>query len=273
MKGNQTMTQNCLGTIRSSYSKFSEKEKKIADYILEKPETIIHRTINEVADDLNIADATVFRFSKRIGFKGFQAMKIALASEVITPVRSIQEEITEEDIEKNLTEKIFKLNIRSLQNTLGSIDNQSIKKAIDLIQHANRIEFYGSGLSSIIAMNASFKFMSIGMKASACMDSNLQTISASNLTKNDVAIIISHSGSNQDTITILKTINETGAKTIGITSSLNSPISLNVDIALYTSTEETENLPAGFSSQITQLALIDALCSSIIKIKKKLPQK
>ena len=56
------MTQNCLGKIRSHYARFSEKEKKIANYILEQPEQIIHSTINEVADDLNVADATVFRF-------------------------------------------------------------------------------------------------------------------------------------------------------------------------------------------------------------------
>ncbi|MES8790479.1 hypothetical protein U6O01_12330, partial [Cutibacterium acnes] len=77
------MSKNCLGQIRSHYARLSEKEKKIADYILNNPENIIHSTINDVAEDLNVADATVFRFCKRIGFKGFQAMKITLAAEII----------------------------------------------------------------------------------------------------------------------------------------------------------------------------------------------
>lgn len=264
------MTQNCLGTIRSNYSKFSEKEKKIADYILENPDTIIHRTINEVADDLNIADATVFRFSKRIGFKGFQAMKIALASEVMIQVQPIHEKVTERDNEKTLIEKIFKSNIRAVQNTLQSIENHSVKKAIDFIQHADSIHFYGTGLSAILAIDACFKFTYKGFKAFACMDNQFQLTSASSLTKNDVAIIISHSGADSDTMNILNTINETGAKSIGITSSLNSPTSLSVDIALYTSTEDCEPLPSEFSSQIAHLALLNALCSSMIS-KKKLP--
>ena len=85
----------------------SVKKKKIANYILEQPEQIIHSTINEVADDLNVADATVFRFCKRIGFKGYQAMKIALAAEIMTPIQQIHEEISETDNEKRLLKKSF----------------------------------------------------------------------------------------------------------------------------------------------------------------------
>lgn len=266
MKGNLLMTQNCLGTIRSYYSKLSEKEKKIADYILEKPEIIIHRTINEVADDLNIADATVFRFSKRIGFKGFQAMKIALASEIMAPARHLHDEITEMNNEKILTEKIFKSNIRTLQNTLQTVDSNSIKNAIDLILQANRVDFYGTGGSSIIAMDAFQKFVRTGVKAFSFMDAHFQLLSASQLSKNDVAVIISHSGTNKETINILKTIKESGAKTIGITSFPKSPISVSVDVSLTTSIDETEYLPASFASRIAQQSLIDALCLNIISL-------
>jgi RpiR family carbohydrate utilization transcriptional regulator len=93
-------------------------------------------------------------------------------------------------------------------------------------------------------------------------------MSASQLTKDDLAIFISHSGSNVDTMKILKFVNETGAKTIGITSDPKSPISLNVDLALYTDSEETEYFSAAFSSQIAQLSLIDAICLNIINLKQ-----
>lgn len=66
-----------LAAIRGSYRNFSEKEKKIADYILNDPRNIIHLTINQIADELGLAESTVFRFCQRLGFKGFQAFKIA----------------------------------------------------------------------------------------------------------------------------------------------------------------------------------------------------
>lgn len=253
------MTQSCLGKIRSYYARLSDKEKKIANYILDNPDKIIHCTINEVAEDLNVADATVFRFCKRIGFKGYQAMKIALASEIITPIKQIHEEITEQDSEKTIAEKAFKSNIRTLENTLQIMDSASIQKAVELLHKADKVEFYGTGGSAVIAMDAYHKFLRTGIKAFSFLDSHFQLMSASQLTKNDVAVVISHSGTNKDTLNILNTAIESGAKTIGITSFPKSAVSQNVDVALYTSSEETEYRSEALASRIAQLSLIDAL--------------
>ncbi|XJZ26617.1 MurR/RpiR family transcriptional regulator [Bacillota bacterium Lsc_1132] len=263
------MPQNCLGTIRSYYPKFSEKEKKIADYILENPEVIIHRTINEVADDLDVADATVFRFSKRIGFKGFQAMKIALASETMSPARSMLDETPEKMNEKSLTEKIFKANIQALQKTLKNIESNSIKESVDQLIQANRITVYGTGASAVTAIAAAQKLLNSGLLASASTDTYMQLLSASLLTKKDAAIFISHSGSSEETLSILKAAKETGVKTIAITGSSNSPISLNCDYSLSTSADETDGPSALFTSQIAQLGMIDALCFNILNHTKE----
>lgn len=262
------MTDNCQGKIRSHYARFSEKEKKIADYILNNPDKIIHNTINEVAEDLNVADATVFRFCKRIGYKGYQAMKIALASEVVTPIKQIHEEISEEDDEKTVAQKVFKSNIRTLENTLQILETESITKAVDLIRNANRVEFYGTGGSAVIAMDAFHKFIKIGIKAFAFLDSHFQLMSASQLTKNDVAVVISHTGSNKDTLNILDQANVNGAKTIGITSFPKSLLAQKVDVALFTSSDETKFRSEALASRIAQLSLIDALNVNIMKLNK-----
>ncbi|PLT30472.1 MurR/RpiR family transcriptional regulator [Peribacillus deserti] len=263
------MSQNCMVKIRSYYSGFSDKEKKIADYILEKPERIIHSTINEVADDLKVADATVFRFCKRLGFKGYQAMKIALAAEVMSPIQQIHEEISEQDDEKTIAEKIFHSNIRTLENTLQFLDKESITSAVNLLKDADRVEFYGTGGSAVIAMDAYHKFIRTGIKAFSFLDSHFQLMSASQLTPKDVAVVISHSGTNKDTIRILKTAKDNGAKTIGITGFAKSPISQNVHIALYTSSEETEYRSEALASRIGQLSLIDALYVNLMIANKE----
>lgn len=267
-----SMSQNCLGNIRSYYARLSEKEKKIADYIMEYPDKIIHSTINEIAEDLNVADATVFRFCKRIGFKGYQAMKIALASEIVTPMKQIHEEINEDDNEKTISEKIFKSNIRTLENTLRILDDKTIKIAVETILNAQRVEFYGTGGSSVIAMDAFHKFVRTGIKAFAFIDSHFQLMSASQLTENDAAVVISHSGTNKDTINILKTAKRNGAKTVGITSYPKSPIAQLSDVALFTSSEETEYRSEALSSRIGQLSLIDALYVNIMILNKEAAQ-
>jgi RpiR family carbohydrate utilization transcriptional regulator len=263
------MSLTCLGAIRSSYHKFSEKEKKIADYILEKPELVIHRTINEVAEDLNLADATVFRFSKHIGFKGFQAMKIALASEISRSAPTPPEEQVQKDDQKTHTENIFAANIRTLQNSIQKLDGDSIKKAMDLILQAKRVEVYGTGDSALLATDAFQKLAQIGIRACAFLDTHNQSLSASHLTKDDLAIFISHTGANEDTLQILKTVNRTGAKTIGITSDPKSLISLGVDVPLYTDSENNEYFSAPFTSRLAEICLIDALCLMVHQKKAR----
>ncbi|MFT8323072.1 MAG: MurR/RpiR family transcriptional regulator [Bacillus sp. (in: firmicutes)] len=267
------MAQNCIGKIRSYYARLSEKEKKIADYILQNPEQIIHSTINELAEDLKVADATVFRFCKRIGFKGYQAMKIALASEIIEPIQQIHEEINEQDTVKTVTEKVFQSNIRTLENTLQILNEHSIQKAVDLLINAKRVEFYGTGGSAIIAMDAFHKFVRTGIKAFSFIDSHFQLMSASQLSEDDIAVIISHSGTNKDTINILKTAKTNGAKTISITGYPKSPIAQNADVALFTSSEETEYRSEALSSRIAQLSLIDALYVNMMILNKEVANK
>ena len=186
-------------------------------------------------------------------------MKIALASEIMSPIQQILEEINENDNEKAVAEKVFHSNIRTLENTLQILDFTSIKKAAGILTNANHVNFYGTGGSAIIAMDAYHKFIRTGISAYAFIDSHFQLMSASQLTDRDVAVVISHSGTNKDTIKVMNTAKKNGAKTIGITGFPKSPIRQNADVTLFTSSEETEYRSEALASRIGQLSLIDAL--------------
>lgn len=262
------MTQNTIRKIQSLYARLSEKEKKIADYIIDNPKNIIHATISEVAENLEMADATVFRFCKRIGFNGFQDLKIALATETVTPIQQIHEEISEHDDALSITQKIFKSNIQTLENTLQIMDPTAMKEAVKLLSNARQIYFFGTGGSAVIAMDAYHKFLRTGIPSFAFIDSHFQLMSASQLSEADIAVIISHSGTNRDTINILKTVQENGAKSIAITAFPKSTVAQKSDIVLFTTSEETEFRSEALSSRIAQLGIIDALYVNMMVLHK-----
>ncbi|MCM3759264.1 MurR/RpiR family transcriptional regulator [Alkalihalobacillus oceani] len=259
----------CLTKIRAAYSSLSEKERKVANYILHDPKRIIHSTINQVADDLDIADATVFRFCKRIGFSGFQAMKIALASEIVTPVQDIHETIQEDDDEKAITEKVFRSNIRTLEDTLLVMESAVFQQAVQALAHARKIDFYGNGGSGIIALDAHHKFIRTGLPSAAYRDSHFQAMSASQLTKDDVAVFISHSGTNRDLLEVLEVAKDNEVTTIGITNLAKSPLSKGVDHALFTVSQETEFRSEALASRLAQLCIIDALYVNVSMARKE----
>ncbi len=254
----------CLAKIRSYYPRFSEKEKKIADFILQDPGKIIHITITQFAEELEIADSTIFRFCKRIGFTGYQALKIALASEIVNPIKGIHEEINEQDDTKSIAQKVFRSNMKTIEDTMHIIDPVQLDRATDAMLSARKIEFYGSGGSFIIAMDAYHKFIRSGLSVYAPSDTHIQLMSASQLSSEDCAVFISHSGSTKDILEVYQVVKKTGAKTIAITNFAKSPLSKEVDMALLTISDETDYRSEALSSRIAQLSYIDALYVAIM---------
>lgn len=256
--------QFALAAIRGSYRHFSEKEKKIADYVLNDPKNIIHLTINQIADELGLAESTIFRFCQRIGFKGFQAFKISLAAEVVAPLKDIHEKIEEGDSISTVTEKVFRSNIKTLEDTLQIVDSEAMEQATEKLMKARKIDFYGNGGSAMVAMDGYHKFIRLGLHVSMNLDSHMQLMAASQLQSDDVAIVISHSGSTTEVLDVLRVLKEKGVTIICVTNFAKSPLSKNADIALYTISEETDFRSEALSSRIAQLSLIDALYTNLM---------
>lgn len=251
--------QSCILRIKSSYFSFSEKEKQIADYVLKDPKQMVHKSINQVADDLDVADATVFRFCKRLGYKGYQAMKIALAADIVTPIKDIHEQILESDAEIDIASKVVKSNIRTLEETLNIMNGEVLERAVSVLNTAQKIDFYGNGGSGVIAMDAHHKFIRTGKNSSAYSDTHMQLMSASQLTEKDAAVFISHSGTNKDLLEVLSVAKENGAVCIAITNYATTPLSKHADLVFYTVSEETAYRSEALSSRIAQLTIVDLL--------------
>lgn len=248
-----------LNRIRGSMTHFSEKEKQIATYILRNPQLIIHTTINQVADDLGIAEATVFRFCRRLGFKGYQALKIALAAEVVAPIEDIHEEISEDDSAIEITEKVFQSNIQAIERSKEIQNGEIIDQVVEQLVKANGVYFYGNGGSGIVAQDAQHKFLRLGVNAHAYCDTHLQLMATSQLTENNIAFFISHTGANIDILDVVELARERGVFTVAITNFAKSPLSEAVDLSLYTVSEETEYRTEALASRIAELSIIDAL--------------
>ncbi|WP_214742017.1 MurR/RpiR family transcriptional regulator [Exiguobacterium sp. s48] len=257
-------TMNGTARIRGAYSTLSKKEQRIADYILKQPEQIIHHTINQVADDLDVAESTVFRFCQRVGFKGYQALKIALASDVVAPLQDIHEDIAETDTVLEIAEKIFSTNGKTIESTRQILEAPSLEKTVELFLNARRIEFFGSGGSAVVALDAYHKFVRSGLQVSAILESHMQLMSASQLTTTDVAVVISHSGASKETLDIAKLLKEKGVPMIAITNYAKSPLSKLADVSLYTVSQETAFRSEALASRIAELSLIDALFTAVM---------
>ncbi|TRY27558.1 MurR/RpiR family transcriptional regulator [Brevibacillus sp. LEMMJ03] len=254
------VSESVLAKLRAVYSQLSSKEQQVAGYILEHASDIVHLSITELSELCECADATVFRLCRRLGFRGYQAFKIALASEVTNPKQAIYQEINlEDDDVLSIAGNIFAANMETLRDTLHILNREELSAIIDWLAGAKRIEFYGSGGSAAIAQDAYHKFMRTGIPCIHHSDAHYQVMSASLLQEGDVVVGISHSGSNKDILEALRVAKDAGAKTIGITSYGKSPLVKLADCCLYTTSRETVFRTEALSSRLAQLFLIDLL--------------
>lgn len=249
----------CLPRIRSVYDTLTKSEQKVADYILENPNQIVHLSITELAEATSNAEATIFRLCKKAGFKGYQSLKIALAGEIFSPLESVFEEVNPDDNLLVVAQKVFNVINDSLQDTLKIISEKELEKAISAIMAAPRIDVYGSGGSAVIAEDVVHRFMRFGLPVLAYADAHMQITSASLLKPGDVVIAISHSGSNKDLLESVSMAKKSGATIIAITSHLKAPLTKVADITLYGTAKETIYRSEAMASRIIHLAIIDVL--------------
>ncbi len=254
--------------IKNLQSSFTDSENKIAKYILEHGIEVCNLTAEELANTTNTSPASIIRFSKKVGYSGFQELKIAIAKDTEKDnfnENKIYEAITCKDSTTEIIEKIALENIKAIKDTIKLLDKDSIDKATNVMINADKINLFGVGSSSLVAADLQYKLVRINMPAVLHEDYHLQLVSASNMNEKSVAIAISHSGKTKETYKALEIAKKAGAKTISITKFGNNPISDMADINIYTSEIETKLRMGAIASRIAQLTVIDILFVNIIK--------
>lgn len=248
--------------IKLLYKKLGKSEKKIADWLFDNPNEILPLSIVDLADRCGCSEATIVRFAKKLGFSGYQGLKISLAQE--TNTTSVSTNITNNDSLEEIYDKVCNDIYCSLERTKKALNTDTLEEVCKKISSAEKIVIFGLGNSASIALDASHKLQRTGCNACAYSDNHMQVIVASHLTSNDVAIGISHSGSSKDIVEALKIAKESGATTVAITNSGKSPIQKHSDFTLFTASDETKHNILALNSRIAQLAIIDTLYFYIV---------
>lgn len=243
--------------------KLTAKEQAICDYITKHSREIIHMSITEVAEQCQTSEASLVRFSKKLGYKGFQALKIRVAQDSVEPLLQFHEEMSQDDNMSTIAQKVFHSYAQTLNDTLNILDYRKLEQAVELITNAKRVVFFAVGGSENVAEDAVNKFLRVGILAYAYTDTNMQRMVASMMTPTDVAIAISHSGATVATIESLALAKQNGAKSIVITNYSRSPILRYGDVSLFTSSRETLYKGESLSSRIAQLTILDTLLTAI----------
>ena len=265
---NAEMVPAIVMRIQALKSSMSKSEKLVADYIIAHPEEVIYLSVSDLAERSNVSDATVVRTCQKLGMNGYQDLKVTLARDIVSPLQSIHEDISENDSPSAIIEKVFQSAIHTLQFTFDTLRTESILDAVDVLDKAKKVHIYGLGNSHSVVVDLQHKLLRLGIDVSTFPDSHLQITGACALREGDCVFAISHSGSSRDVVHAASIAKQHGAKVISLTAFGRSPLANIADVCLHTASVETQYRVTAISSRIAQLTIIDVLYTFIALRRK-----
>ena len=254
-------TRSALGVICSSYDEFFEAEKKIADFMMEHKAEVVDMTVGELARASGTSDATVSRFCRRCGFKGFHSLKLALAREVLEEEqmdRNVSNDIDRGDLRQSL-QNILANKVAELTETVNMMDPANLEHILDRLEHARMVQLAAVGNTIPVALDGAFKFNQLGIPAVAGDIWETQTAYTFNLGQEDVVMVISNSGSSKRLQTLAEGARDNGCTVILITNNGNSPLAGICDYKIVTATREKLLTEEFWFSRVTATAVMEIL--------------
>ena len=246
--------------IKRHLSSLKPAEKRVADYIIKNSGQVIHQSIIKLAENVGVSEATVVKFCQRIGYSGYQELKIMLAQESDhNEGEHIYGEIKAEDDLNTIINKIFQMYNQSLKETKKMLEKSNLAQCIAMILAAERIFLFGYYASGVVAQDLALKFKRIGYNAEALLENHNQKTVGALLSAQDLVIAISNSGRTQEMVDSLEIVQNSGAKIIVITANLGSPVAEYADQLLLNASNETPFRGSALTSRMSQLAVIDML--------------
>lgn len=258
--GGLKMLQNMLEQLPAS-------ERKIAQYILENPRSILNSTVNDIGTQAKTSGAAVIRLCKSLGLNGFQDLKVRIAGDLVKPVEQGYRDIEPGESFFSIVQKTTSNSIQSIRDSEEIINYEELERAVQTLLSAQNVHFFGIGASNIIAKDAQQKFLRIQKNATAFTDTHLVATLIANAGKDDVVFAISHSGETAEIVKVMALAKERGVKTISLTKYGQSSVASLADIKLFTSSGEAPFRSAATSSRLAQLYMMDILFLSMATVQ------
>lgn len=250
-------------------------ESEIASYILNNKDAVTKLKIQELADILFISKSAIHRFVKKIGFNGFNDLKVSIAKENADLLENnsyinVNYPFQAKDNPRQIAFKLLELYEKAIKDTFEYVDLDQIKAVSQLIDSADVIDVYTHAHNSNIAENFQDKMLTIGRSVNCPSSFYNQRLTVLASDQKHVAIILSYSGKTTFILPIVKKLYEKGVKVIQIGKAGSNYYSQYVTYHLSISdSENNRDRMSQFSSHIAMQYIMDVLYGCIYNVRRK----
>lgn len=251
-----------LERVRVALPNLSKAEQRVARLVLEQPRSFVNDPVADIAHHADVSQPTVIRFCRTMGFNGLSDFRLKLASGLTGTVPVRHSQVRADDAAPDLSAKVLDNTVSAILRLRDGLDASAVERAIALLRQASRIEFYGAGNSSVVALDGQYKFFRFRIPAVAYSDPRLEAMAAELLGPGDVVVAISSSGRLPELLHAVDLAIAAGAAVIAITAS-HSPLAKKATVHLAVDHSEDIATHLSMISRILHLLMLDVLAVGV----------
>ena len=251
---------------------FSNSERIVVDFILEKENDIKELSTKEIANATFTSPSILIRIAKKLGYNGWLDLKEDYLKEVDylhSHFQNIDPNVpfSNADTIIDISNKITALHTEAANDTLSLIQHDTLQKAVQIMRKSQCIKVFGVANILFLAEQFKYNMRHIGKKCIIEKEQDESYFEAGLSNEKDCAILISYSGETLTILKIAKILQDHHVPMIAITSIGENSLSKYANVTLHISTRERSySKIAGFSSLESISLILDILYSCIFSL-------
>ncbi|MFE7408826.1 MurR/RpiR family transcriptional regulator [Streptomyces laurentii] len=263
MEQNSESGGRLTARIRARLPELRETEARVARVVLDQGPALVHLSVSDVAALAGTASSTVVRACQRLGFRGFQELKIEAARIAADPPPPTQ---TADDPAAQALTATVRASREALDGLAATLDTTVLAAAAAVLRAAPRVVVAGAGLSAAVALDVAYRLRALGCPVDAPSDPLTAQLAAGQLPPDGVCLAISHTGATRTTVDTARRARTAGAAVIALTSYARSPLSESSTHVLVAGGQDLVFGLETSASRIAHLAAVDALTATLMSL-------
>jgi len=244
-------------------------QKRLGHYLQNDSTALLHSNVTDLAQAVGVSNATVVRFAKSLGYKGFPEFKRDVQKEMRRKLRAadrMEETFAALGGEENILAKLIQRDIQLLQETLQASSFSDFQKAAELILRARKVFLIGLNASMSLAYLLHFRLVRVKKDAHWIFLTGGTSLmeQLAFMEPADVLIAIDFLQVPREVQTALQHGKKIGMPILGITDFPSSPIAKAADVCLFAK----RGLHTTVNSLTPAFSLVNALAIAVGWAKK-----
>jgi DNA-binding MurR/RpiR family transcriptional regulator len=215
----------------------TKSQQRIASYLLANYDEATFLSAADLAERLNVSQATVVRFAKAVGYDGFPAMRRqlqALFRVKATPAARLQRKLSElASSQGSVLTKVMDMEVQYLTEAAHSIKPADFDRAVNILLSGQRIFVFGSGPSGILADLAELRLRRIGVLTIGMTESGRHILEKLQLLRQgDAVLAAGFHHVRPELVAVLDHARALGCRSVLLTDTLGPALRAKVDVVL-----------------------------------------